>query len=84
MDLTSAQSCAEEEVTAGPRSVSTPALQHASHIHIQFVGNKESKSCHTAASGLLPAALWVCNCLVFVRLSESKSNLFTAPLLSTD
>lgn len=62
------------------------ALQHVSHTHmwthshIHCVCNKESRCCvHTAASGLLPAALWGRNCLVYVHLSESKSISFTAP-----
>lgn len=91
MELRSAQSCTKEEVMAGPQSVSAQPfnmyLTHTqthtwTHTNIQFVCNKESKPCvHTAASGLLPGALWVCNCLVYVRLSESKSNSFKAPFL---
>lgn len=79
MELTSAQSCTEEEVTAGPPSASAPALHTYSVWLIKRVN-----PVHAAAPGLLPAALWERNCVVFTRLSESKSNLFTAPLLSSD
>lgn len=57
MELTSAQSCAEEEVTAGPRSVSAqPFSMDHTHTYSLWV-IKKLNPLHTAASGLLPAVL---------------------------